>query len=249
MSERIFAGRTALVTGGGRGIGRAVCVRLARDGANVAINYMSNDSAARATADLVERAGAKALLVRADVADANAVARMVAQVREQLGWIELLVNNAALVSTIPHTAIDAANWRRMMAVNVDGPFHVTWAVKDEMLARRNGRIVNVSSLAALIPKPEMIHYATAKAALGAFTRSCAAAFAPFNVRVNAVAPGATETDVARTADPALVAKLVEITPLGRMAQPEEIAAVVHLLLSDESSFMTGQTVVACGGRV
>src|SRR5439155_230233 len=163
-------------------------------GARVAVNFQSNEAAARQTAELVNQAGGQAMLVPGDVADPAQAASIVARTREKSGPIDFLVNNAAIVENVPHTGINPANWRRMMAVNLDGPFHMTWAVKDEMIARRFGRIVNVSSLAALIPKPDMIHYATAKAALIAFTRCCGAAFAPHNVRVNAVAPGLTNTD-------------------------------------------------------
>jgi 3-oxoacyl-[acyl-carrier protein] reductase len=125
----------------------------------------------------------------------------------------------------------------------------TWAVKDEMIARRFGRIVNISSLAGLVKKKDMVHYATAKAAVISFTRHCSEAFAGHNIRVNCVAPGLTETEMARSAAPELIARLIAITPMGRIGQPEEIASVVRFLLSEESSFVTGQTIVACGGRV
>ena len=133
-------------------------------------------------------------------------------------------------------------------VNVDGPFLTTWTVKDEMIKQRYGRIVNVSSLAAIALKKEMIHYATTKAAVIAFTRHCAEAFAPFNVRVNCVAPGLTDTELARSSNPGLVEQIIAVTPMGRMAEPAEIASVVKFLLSEDSGFVTGQTVVACGGR-
>jgi 3-oxoacyl-[acyl-carrier protein] reductase len=135
-----------------------------------------------------------------------------------------------------------------MDVNLDGTFLTTWAVKDEMIARGFGRIVNVSSLAGLVKKKDMIHYATSTAAVISFTRHCAEVFAPHNVRVNCVAPGLTETDLARSTNQGLIEQLVSITPLGRMAQPEEIASVVRFLLSEDSSFITGQTISACGGR-
>lgn len=249
MSERIFQGRTALVTGGARGIGRAICTRLAAEGARVAVNYERNEAAAEETLALVRRAGGDGITVRADVSKPADVERMVGRVREQLGPIDFLVNNAGIVANVLHDRLTFADWKRSFEVNLDGPFLVTWAVKDEMIARRFGRIVNVSSLAGVVKKKDLIHYATAKAALIAFTRNCSEAFAPHNVRVNCVAPGLTETDMARAADPALVEKLVAATPLGRMGRPEEIASVVRFLLSDESSFVTGQTVVACGGRV
>ena len=170
------------------------------------------------------------------------------QVRESLGPIDLLVNNAGIAGTVDHDQLSFASWKRMFEVNVDGPFLVTWAVKDEMIERRFGRIVNVSSLAGLVRKKDMIHDATTKAAVNSFTRHCAEAFAPYNVRVNCVAPGLTRTDLSMAANPD-VHRLIGLTAMGRMAEPPEIASVVRFLLSEESSFITGQTVSACGGRV
>ena len=248
MNENLFAGRTAIVSGGGRGIGRAVCLMLAQHGAHVAINYQHNENAARQTLEQVEAAGGQGLLAPADVSQAGDVERMVAAVRARFGAVELLVNNAGISAVAEHDELDFVDWKRMFEVNVDGPFLTTWAVKDEMVERRYGRIVNISSLAAVLLKKNMIHYATTKAAVVAFTRHCAEALAPHNIRVNCLAPGLTDTDMAQSAGSALVDQLIASTPLGRMADPGEMAAVVKFLLSDDSSFVTGQTIVACGGR-
>jgi 3-oxoacyl-[acyl-carrier protein] reductase len=246
MADKLFAGRTALVTGGARGIGQAVCRMLAAEGARVAVNYQRNAQAADETVRGL--AGAeKAIAVQADVSKPDDVRRMVETVRRELGPVDLLVNNAGIAESKPHSKLTFERWREMFAVNVDGPFLVTWAVKDEMLERKFGRIVNISSLAAKVLKPEMIDYATTKAAIESFTRHCAAALAP-HVRVNCVAPGLTETDMARDANAGLNAKIIAMTLLGRIAQPSEIAGVVRFLLSEESSFVTAQTIVACGGR-
>ena len=249
MGERIFDGRTAVVTGGARGIGRAICVRLARDGAKVAVNYERNEAAAQKTRELIQEEGGKAIIVKADVADAANVDRLMAQAREQLGPIDFLVNNAGIAEHVPHAQMTFRHWKRMLEVNLDGPFLTTWAVKDEMIARRFGRIVNVSSIAGLVMKKNLIHYATSKAALIAFTRSCSEALAPHNIRVNCVAPGLIDTDITQAADQALVQQIIGATPLGRMGQTEEIASVVRFLLSEESSFIAGQTIAICGGRV
>jgi len=187
MADKIFAGRTALVTGGARGIGRAVCRMLAAEGARVAVNYQRN-AAAGETLKLIEPEAERALAVQADVSKEDDVRRMVDTVRRALGPVDLLVNNAGISESKPHTSLSYARWREMFAVNLDGPFLVTWAVKDEMVSRRFGRIVNVSSVAAFLLKPEMIDYATTKAAVISFTRHCAAALAPHNIRVNCVAP-------------------------------------------------------------
>ena len=248
MTDRIFEGRTAIVTGGSRGIGKAIVCRLASEGARVAVSYERNERAARETLKLVESAGGTGIIVQGNVAQPADVDRMVAQSREQLGPIDFLVNNAGIAESVTHQELTFARWKKMLDVNLDGTFLTTWAVKDEMIARRFGRIVNVSSLAGMVKKKGMIHYATAKAAVISFTRHCAEAFAPHNVRVNCVAPGLTNTELAQSANPDQIEELIGITPLGRMAQPEEMAAVVRFLLSEESSFVTGQTIAACGGR-
>jgi len=221
---------------------------LASEGARVVINYERNESAAQETSRLIEQSGGQCRIVQANIASPVEVDRLISVAREQFGPIELLVNNAGIAESVSHDQITFASWKQMLGVNLDGTFLTTWAVKDEMIARRFGRIVNVSSLAGLVKKKNMIHYATAKAAVIAFTRNCAEAFAPHNVRVNCVAPGLTETDLSRTANPGLIDELISITPMGRIAQPVEMASVVRFLLSDESSFITGQTIAACGGR-
>ena len=248
MTTAIFAGRTALVTGGSRGIGRAIVRMLAEHGAKVAINYQHNAEAAQEILAQVESCGTEGMAVQADVSQQAEVEQMIAQVRAAFGPVELLVNNAGIAYTQEHGEFGFAEWERMFAVNVHGPFLTTWAVKDEMIARRFGRIVNISSLAAWLLKPNMIHYATTKAAVIAFTRQCAQAFAEHNVRINCLAPGLTDTELARSANPGQVAELIASTPLGRMADPAEMASVVRFLLSEESSFVTGQTITACGGR-
>lgn len=243
-----FSGRTALVTGGSRGIGRSTCRMLAEHGARVAINYARNEEAANTTLAMVEEAGAEGMIVQADVSSEADVERMATEVRTRLGPVELLVNNAGIAKSQTHSELAFADWKRMFEVNVDGVFLATWAVKDEMIERGFGRIVNVASLAGIILKKDMIHYATTKAAVISLTRHCAEAFAPRNVRVNCVAPGLTDTDLAGSGNPGMIDRLIASTPMGRIAQPGEMASVIRFLLSEDSSFVTGQTVTACGGR-
>ncbi len=248
MPNDTFKDRTALVTGGARGIGRAVCKALADGGARVAINYQRNQKAADETLALIEENAERAVIVQGDVSKEDDVDHMVALVSERLGPIDLLVNNAGIAESVEHDRIGFSSWKRMFEVNVDGPFLTTWAVKDRMIERRFGRIVNISSLAGLIRKGNQIHYATTKAAVNSFTRHCAQAFAPFNVRVNCVAPGLTRTDLSMSANPDLP-RLIELTDMRRMAEPHEIANAVSFLLSEKSSFISGQTLSVCGGRV
>jgi 3-oxoacyl-[acyl-carrier protein] reductase len=244
-----FANRVALVTGGSRGIGRATALRLARDGADVAVSYVTRRREADEVVAEVEGLGRRGLCVPCDVSRPGDVERLVAETRGRLGPIDLLVHSGAISNLRDHTELTADIWREMIDVNLTGTYLVVFAVKDEMISRRFGRIVTLSSIAALRPRKMQIHYASAKAGVMALTRCCAEAFAPYNVRINCVAPGLIETEMVHVLPDALIAKAVGETPLGRVGQAEEVAAVIRFLLGDDSSFMTGQTVAVSGGRV
>ena len=247
--EKELEGRTALVTGGGRGIGRAVCVRLAQAGARVAINYAANDEAARETRRLVEAEGAACTLIKADVSDPDAVRHMVEQATSALGPIDLLVHSAGIAEAGTHQEIEFETWRRVMAVNLDGTFLTVMGVKDGMIERGYGRIVCIASIAGLRPRPTMLAYGTSKAGVIAFARSCSEAFAP-QIRINCIAPGLIDTDMpAASLSDAMRQRMVDATPLRRIGQPEEMAEVALFLLSERSSFITGQVISADGGRV
>lgn len=244
-----FENRVALVTGGSRGIGRATALRLARDGADVAISYATRASEANKVVDEIKSLGRRGIAVSCDVARPEQVERLVAETRRQLGPIDLLVHAGAISNVCEHDELTWDKWREMIDVNLHGAYLVLFAVKDEMLERGFGRIVLISSVAALRPRPTQIHYSAAKLGVIALTRCTAEAFAPHNVRVNCVAPGLTETEMMHVLTPERIAQVAAETPLRRVGQPEEIAAVIRFLLSEESSFMTGQTVMADGGRV
>ena len=248
MNEKDLSGKTALITGGSRGIGRAIALRLARHGANIAVNYFSRDADARSTQQLIEQEGVKCVLVKGDVSDPASVDRMVKTTRDTLGTIAILVANAAISIVETHQELSWEHWKKTMSINLDGTFLPIMAVKDEMLANGYGRIVCLSSVAALRPRQRQIHYASSKAAIIALVRCCAEAFAP-NVRVNCIAPGLIETEMAPLIGAATMQSVIEATPLGRLGQPEEIANVAYFLLSDQSSFMTGQTIAVSGGRI
>ena len=248
MAGKELDGRTALVTGGSRGIGRATCVRLAQEGASVAINYASNEAAALETQRLVEAEGAHGQIVQADVSDPEDVARMVGETERGLGPVDLLVTSAGIAVSESRGDVAFEIWRQIMAVNLDGTFLSVMAVKDGMIARGFGRIVCFASIAGLRPRPAMLAYGTSKAGVIAFARSCSEAFAP-QIRINCIAPGLIDTDMpAASLTPEIRERMVEATPLRRIGRPEEMAELALFLLSERSSYTTGQTYVADGGR-
>ncbi|MCH2117163.1 MAG: SDR family oxidoreductase [Pirellulales bacterium] len=245
-----FKDKTALVTGGSRGIGRATTLRLAAEGARVAINFVSREQEARQTLDEVEQAGGTGVLVQGDVSQPESAAAMVAATREALGPIDFLAHCAgmAVVESADQTSWES--WKRTMEVNLDGTFNMIFAVKDEMVERQFGRIVVVSSTAALRARPALIAYSASKAGMISLARSCGEAWAHHNVRVNCLLPGVTETEMPRKSmTPESLEAMIEATPMRRIGQPEEMASIIRFLLSEESSYMTGQSVAASGGRV
>jgi 3-oxoacyl-[acyl-carrier protein] reductase len=245
----VFANRVALVTGGSRGIGRAAALRLAQEGADVAVSYVSRDADARQVVADIESLGRRAMCARCNVAKPDEIDRLVKDIRTRLGPIDYLVHSGAISNICDHTQLDYDTWREMIDVNLTGTYLAVFAVKDEMIARRFGRIVTLSSVAALRPRQMQIHYSSAKAGVMALTRCCAEAFAPHNVRINCIAPGLIETEMAHVLSDETIARVTRETPLARLGQPEEIANVIRFLLSEESSFMTGQTLAVSGGRV
>jgi 3-oxoacyl-[acyl-carrier protein] reductase len=248
MNTKEFEGRTALVTGGSRGIGRATCLALAAAGARVAVNYTNDQQAAEQTVASAEELGAEAMMVKADVADPDAVAAMVEAVENGLGPVDLLVTSAGVAKVEHHSEMTFESWRRMLAVNLDGTYLPVMAIKDGMLDRGYGRIVCISSVAGLRARGTLITYSTSKAAVIAFARSCAESFGPV-IRVNCVAPGLIDTDMGASMGADAIQHVSDEAYLKRIGRPEEIAETILFLLSERSSFTTGQTYVADGGRV
>ncbi|HKI98125.1 MAG TPA: 3-oxoacyl-ACP reductase family protein [bacterium] len=241
MSESDLAGRVALVTGGSRGLGAAICTALARAGADVAINYLSHGAGAEAVRHEVEATGRRGLPCQADVSQAEAVTTMVALVERTLGPVDILVNNAGLIRPQPPEAITEADWDDLIDVNLKSAFLCTQAVLPGMRERRWGRIINVASLAAQVGGLVGPHYSAAKAGLLGLTHAYATTLVKEGITVNAVAPALVETDMVRNNPNARP----ELVPVGRFGRPEEHADVVVLLA--RTGYITGQTYNVNGG--
>ena len=238
----------ALITGASRGIGKAIAVELAKNGANIAINYNSDLKAAKATQKLVKKNGVKSEIIQADISIEKDVKSLVNLTENKLGPIDLLITNAgiALLSKKP-LELDYEIWKKTMATNVDGTLLPIKEVIPGMMKRKFGRIVCVASIAGLGMRPNMITYGTSKAAVIALVRNLSAAVSP-HIRINSVAPGLIETDMIESLDKKTRKLMIDTTPLKRIGKVEDIANTVCYLLSDKSDFTTGQTLVTDGGR-
>ncbi|MDO9485263.1 MAG: SDR family oxidoreductase [Actinomycetota bacterium] len=244
--SRDFEGKIALVTGGGKGIGGAISEMLAARGATVAINFRSDAVLAQETCDRINAAGGLAKLFPADITNEQAREQLVADVKAQLGSIDLLVNNAAYTKIQDPHELTFRTWKAMFAANLDAAFHLTWLVKDDMLAKGFGGIVNISSNSAERPSSNSLAYGTTKAALNAFTARASLALAP-TVRINGVSPGFTETPRVATVDEETQKQMRAGIPMGRAGTSEEIAEMVCYLFSAKGAYITGQTFSVSGG--
>lgn len=241
--------RVALITGASRGIGRAIALRLAKEGYAVAINYHQNEKAAVSAGEVLTAFGKDGMLCRADVTRENAVREMVRAVEMRLGPIDLLVNNAGIAEQVLFTDLTAMQWKKMMDVHVNGAFYTSSAVLPSMIRRKSGCIINIASMWGQTGASCEVHYSTAKAALIGMTKALAKEVGPSGIRVNCVSPGAIETDMMAGFSAEDKAAIAEETPLCRLGKPEEIAAAVAFLASDDASFITGQVLAPNGGLV
>jgi 3-oxoacyl-[acyl-carrier protein] reductase len=242
-------GRVALVTGGGRGLGRAIAVRLAQEGAKVAVSYRSNDAAAGETAELVRKAGAGCETFKGDVSSSEDVEALMKGVGEAFGPVEILVNNAGTTRDNILLRMKDAEFEDVLATNLRGTYLCTRAVLRGMVRARWGRIVNISSVVGLIGNAGQANYAASKAGMIGFTKSVAREVAGRGITANSVAPGYVETELTGALPENVKEQILGQVPVGRFGEPEEIAEVVAFLAGERAAYVTGQTIAVDGGMV
>ena len=245
----LLDGKIALVTGGSRGIGRAIALRLAEEGAKVAINYAGNQTAAEEVKAIIEQHGGTAMIVQTDVSDSTAAAEMVARVHEELGGLDILVNNAGITRDTLLIRMKDEDFDAVINTNLKGIYACTKAAAKFMTKQRSGRIVNLSSVVGEIGNIGQTNYAAAKAGVIGFSKAAAKEFAARHVTVNVVAPGFIDTDMTAVLKDSIREKLIEGIPLGALGKPEHVADAVLFLVSDAASYITGQVLNVDGGMV
>src|SRR5256884_7499322 len=240
-------GRTALVTGASRGIGRAVALALAEEGADVAVNYVSSEAAANDVAEQLRKMGPRATLAQADVADFPDAFRMAQEILKEFGHLDILVNNAGINSDKTFVKMDHASWRKVLAINLDGVFNCTKVFIDQMLQQGWGRVVNITSVIGQIGNFGQANYAASKAGVAAMTKSLAKELAAKGITINAVAPGFIEAEMVSGIPEEVQQKLLGQIPMGRFGKADEVSRACVYLCSSDGDYITGAELSINGG--
>ncbi|SHJ95702.1 3-oxoacyl-[acyl-carrier-protein] reductase [Paramaledivibacter caminithermalis] len=244
-----LSGKTAIITGGSRGIGKAIAIKLAEKGANIVVNYTSNSNKAEEVVEEIKKMGREALAIKADVSNSEDVKNLVKEVEKNFSSIDILINNAGITRDTLLIRMKDDDWDKVMDVNLKGTFLCTKLVGKKMMKQRSGKIVNITSVVGIIGNAGQTNYSASKAGVIGFTKSSAKELASRGVNVNAVAPGFIETDMTEKLSEEVVKNYSKSIPLGKMGKPEDVANVVAFLCSEESDYLTGQVINVDGGMV
>lgn len=242
-------GKVALVTGASRGIGRSIAVELARQGANVAVNYSGSEAKANEVVDEIKALGREAIAIQSNVGDSDSVQNMVKEVISTFGTVDILVNNAGITRDNLLMRMKEDEWDDVININLKGVFNCTKAVTRQMMKQRSGRIINIASIVGVSGNPGQANYVAAKAGVIGLTKTAAKELASRNINVNAIAPGFITTDMTDKLPDEVKAEMLKQIPLAKFGEPKDIANVVLFLASEQSNYMTGQTLHVDGGMV
>lgn len=245
----MLKGKSALVTGASRGIGRAIAIELARQGVNVAVNFAGNAKKAEDVVAEIKALGSQAFAIKADVANSDEVAAMVKETVDAFGSLDILVNNAGITRDGLIMRMKEDDWDAVINTNLKGVFNCAKAVTRQMMKQRYGRIINISSVVGVLGNAGQANYVAAKAGVIGLTKTLARELANRNINVNAVAPGFIETDMTDELSEEIKQELLKQIPLAKLGKAEDIAAVVRFLVSEDANYMTGQTLHVDGGMV
>lgn len=245
----LLDGKTALISGGSRGIGKALCTVFAREGADIAFNYNSDDVAADDTVKQIEALGRKAKAYKVSVTDKHAIVHMVDDILATFGGIDILVNNAAINKADNFATTTEKSWLSIIDTNINGLYYMTKPVYKSMMKARKGSILNISSIGGIRSVPTSVHYSTTKAAVLGFTKCLAREAGNFNVTVNAIAAGIYDTDLGNSLPDAFQQIYQNWCIKGRLGKPEELAEFAAMLVSDRNTYMTGEVMILDGGTV
>ena len=241
--------KTVFITGASRGIGRSAALCFAKNNYNVAICYNKNETAATKVLSEIKTFGGSAAIFKADVSDMTEICMAIGNAKKAFGSIDVLINNAGIAQQKVFSDITEDDWDNMFSVNVKGMFNTCKCVLDDMIDKKQGKIINISSIWGIAGASCEVHYSAAKAAVIGFTKALAKELAPSGICVNCVAPGVIKTDMLSGFDDSILSELAEETPLGRLGAPEDIANVLLFLASDKADFITGQVISPNGGFV
>jgi len=247
MSELLLKDKVGIVSGGSRGIGRAIVLKLAEEGVDVAFNYLKSRDKARDVKKEVESIGRKALIFEADVKDLKATKYMVDQTKEKFGRLDIIVNNAGILRDKALMLMEEEDWEEVISTNLSGAFNLIRAAIVTFMKEKKGNIINITSVAGLRGTARQVNYSASKAGLIGLTKSLAREVAPYNIRVNAVAPGYIDTDMVAGLKEEYKNNLLKMIPLNRFGLSLEVARVVVFLASEEAGYITGQVIPVDGG--
>lgn len=243
----LFEGKTVIISGATRGIGRAIALELAREGANISFNYLKSATEAKELEKELKAFKIKAKGFQSDIKDFEAVKKWVEETKEFFGGLDIVVNNAGIIRDKALAMMELSDWQDVLDTNLGGTFNLTRASIITFLKQKNGQIINITSVTGVTGMPRQTNYAASKAGIIGFTKALAREVAPYGIRVNAVAPGFIETDMLSELKPEYKEAITKRVPLGRTGKAEEVAKAVKFLASDAAHYITGQTIIIDGG--